>query len=45
MATVYRRKLKPGETFFGGGKGVVVWTVLPVKPVAKPVLPTKKLNE
>ena len=25
MATVERYKLKPGETIFGGGKGVVSW--------------------
>jgi hypothetical protein len=39
MATPYRKKLKPGEAFYGGGKGVIVRTVVPVKPVAKPEAP------
>jgi hypothetical protein len=45
MAKVYMRKLRPGETFFGGGKGIIIRTVVPAKPVAKPEPPAKKRKE
>ena len=36
MATPYRQRLKPGETFFGGGRGVIIWNVVPAKPKPQP---------
>ena len=31
MAEVIRRKLRPGETIFGGGAGFVSWNIYPKK--------------